>query len=78
MKVRVGVDASIDDAFLEDFTQEVQLVRIPEEPEGHWKSISGSLRCPKGFAPAVDTFERRSGGTGSLGGDRHAVEDVSS
>ena len=34
MKVRVGVDASIDDVFLEDFTKEVQLVRIPEEPEG--------------------------------------------
>ncbi len=34
MKVRVGVDASIDDAFLEDFTKEVQLVRIPEAPEG--------------------------------------------
>jgi len=34
MKVRVGVDASIGDVFLEDFTKEVQLVRIPEEPEG--------------------------------------------
>lgn len=34
MNVRVGIDASINDAFLEDFTQEVQLVRIPEEPEG--------------------------------------------
>ena len=34
MKVRVGVDASIDDGFLEDFTKEVQLVRIPEEPQG--------------------------------------------
>ncbi len=34
MKVRVGVDASIDDAFLEDFTKEVHLVRIPEEPAG--------------------------------------------
>jgi phosphoglycerate dehydrogenase-like enzyme len=34
MKLRAGVDASIDDAFLEDFTKEVQLVRIPEEPEG--------------------------------------------
>lgn len=34
MKVRVGVDASIDDAFLKDFSKEVQLVRIPEEPEG--------------------------------------------
>jgi phosphoglycerate dehydrogenase-like enzyme len=35
MKVRVGVDKSIDDVFLKDFTQEVQLVRIPEEPTGH-------------------------------------------
>lgn len=34
MKVRVGVDASIDDVFLEDFTKAVQLVRIPEAPEG--------------------------------------------
>ena len=34
MKVRVGVDASIHDVFLEDFTHEVQLVRIPEAPEG--------------------------------------------
>ena len=34
MKVRVGVDASIDDVFLESFTKEVELVRIPEEPEG--------------------------------------------
>jgi phosphoglycerate dehydrogenase-like enzyme len=34
MKVKVGVDASIDDAFLKDFTQEGQLVRIPEEPVG--------------------------------------------
>ena len=33
MKVRVGVDASIDNVFLEDFTKEVQLVRIPEEPD---------------------------------------------
>ncbi len=32
--IRVGVDASIDDRFLEDFTKEAQLVRIPEEPQG--------------------------------------------
>ena len=32
--VRVGVDASIDEAVLEDFTREVNLVRVPEEPEG--------------------------------------------
>ena len=32
--VRVGVDASIDEAVLEDFTQEVNLVRVPEEPKG--------------------------------------------
>jgi phosphoglycerate dehydrogenase-like enzyme len=34
MMVRVGVDASIDEAVLEDFTKEVNLVRVPEEPEG--------------------------------------------
>ncbi|MGA9812609.1 MAG: 2-hydroxyacid dehydrogenase [Terriglobales bacterium] len=34
MKVRVGVDASIDDRFLEGFTKEAQLVRIPQQPEG--------------------------------------------
>ena len=33
MKVRVGVDASIDDMFFEGFTKEAQLVRIPEQPE---------------------------------------------
>lgn len=32
MTVRVGIDASIDDAFLRSFTREVSLVRIPEEP----------------------------------------------
>lgn len=32
--VRVGVDASIDEAVLEDFTKEVNLVRVPEEPKG--------------------------------------------
>jgi hypothetical protein len=34
MMVRVGVDASIEEAVLEDFTKEVNLVRVPEEPEG--------------------------------------------
>jgi phosphoglycerate dehydrogenase-like enzyme len=34
MKVRVGVDEAIDESFLEGFTQDVQLVRIPEEPHG--------------------------------------------
>jgi phosphoglycerate dehydrogenase-like enzyme len=33
MMVRVGVDASIDEAVL-DFTKEVNLVRVPEEPAG--------------------------------------------
>jgi phosphoglycerate dehydrogenase-like enzyme len=33
MMIRVGVDASIDEAVLADFTKEVQLVRIPEEPQ---------------------------------------------
>ena len=33
MTLRVGVDASIDEAILETFTQEVQLVRVPEEPQ---------------------------------------------
>jgi phosphoglycerate dehydrogenase-like enzyme len=32
MKVRVGVDESIDEALLKDFTSEVELVRIPAEP----------------------------------------------
>lgn len=30
MKVRVGVDASIEDGVLQNFTREVQLVRVPE------------------------------------------------
>jgi phosphoglycerate dehydrogenase-like enzyme len=34
MMVRVGVDTSIDEVVLEDFTKEVNLVRVPEEPEG--------------------------------------------
>ena len=34
MTVRVGLDAAIDEALLGDFTREVQLVRIPEKPEG--------------------------------------------
>ena len=33
MKVRVGVDAAVDDAVLRDFTQEAHLVRIAKEPE---------------------------------------------
>ncbi len=33
MKVRVGVDASIDEAVLADFSKAVQLVRVPEEPQ---------------------------------------------
>jgi phosphoglycerate dehydrogenase-like enzyme len=33
MTVRVGVDASIDEAVLETFTKEVRLVRVPEEPQ---------------------------------------------
>jgi phosphoglycerate dehydrogenase-like enzyme len=34
MTVRVGVDVAIDKALLEDFTKEVQLVRIAEKPQG--------------------------------------------
>jgi phosphoglycerate dehydrogenase-like enzyme len=33
MMVRVGVDASIDEAVLETFTKEVRLIRVPEEPQ---------------------------------------------
>lgn len=33
MMLRVGVDASIDETVLEDFTREVRLVRVPEEPQ---------------------------------------------
>jgi phosphoglycerate dehydrogenase-like enzyme len=33
MKVRVGVDAAVDDTVLKHFTQEAQLVRIAKEPE---------------------------------------------
>jgi len=33
MKVRVGVDVSVDDSLLAGFGREVQMVRIPEEPE---------------------------------------------
>src|SRR3974390_3060587 len=32
MKVRVGVDASIEDRVLQNFTREVELVRVPEAP----------------------------------------------
>jgi phosphoglycerate dehydrogenase-like enzyme len=32
--IRVGVDASIDDILLKDFTKQVELVRIPDEPTG--------------------------------------------
>ena len=32
--VRVGVDASLDEALLKDFTREAQLVRIAKEPQG--------------------------------------------
>jgi phosphoglycerate dehydrogenase-like enzyme len=34
MKVRVGVDAAVEDAVLRNFTQEAQLVRIAKEPKG--------------------------------------------
>ena len=34
MTVRVGLDAAIDEASLEDFTKEVQLVQIAEKPQG--------------------------------------------
>src|SRR6266851_6852092 len=34
MTVRVGLDAAIDEALLEDFTKEVQLVRISEKLQG--------------------------------------------
>lgn len=34
MKVRVGIDLSVDEVLLEGFGNEVQFVRIPEDPEG--------------------------------------------
>jgi phosphoglycerate dehydrogenase-like enzyme len=34
MTVRVGIDASIDDGILTDFTDKATLVRIPEDPQG--------------------------------------------
>jgi phosphoglycerate dehydrogenase-like enzyme len=34
MKVRVGVDTSVDEALLAGFGGEVQFIRIPEDPEG--------------------------------------------
>lgn len=33
MRVRVGVDMSVDDAQLDGFGSEVQFIRIPEEPK---------------------------------------------
>ena len=40
--VRVGVNASVDSSLLKDFTREVELVRIPDEPQGTYESTSGS------------------------------------
>lgn len=37
MMIRVGVDASVDEAVLADFTREVELVRIPEQPQGDFE-----------------------------------------
>jgi len=34
MKVRVGVDTSVDEALLDGFGSEVQIIRIPEDPQG--------------------------------------------
>jgi hypothetical protein len=34
MTVRVAIDAAIDEGLLEDFTKEVQLVRIAEKAQG--------------------------------------------
>ena len=34
MKARIGVDAVVDDVYLESFPSDVQIVRIAEEPEG--------------------------------------------
>jgi phosphoglycerate dehydrogenase-like enzyme len=34
MTVRVGVDTSVDEALLQGFGREVQIVRIPEDPQG--------------------------------------------
>ena len=34
MKARIGVDAVVDDIYLESFPSDVQIVRIAEEPEG--------------------------------------------
>ena len=33
MMVRVGIDASIDETFLQAFPKEAQIVRIPEDPQ---------------------------------------------
>jgi hypothetical protein len=34
MMVRVGVNGSVDRALLKDFTREVELVWVPDEPQG--------------------------------------------
>jgi phosphoglycerate dehydrogenase-like enzyme len=49
--VRVGVNASVDKALLKDFTREVQLVWIPDEPQGEieldfWLPLSHPSRVP--------------------------------
>src|SRR5690349_19540436 len=33
MKARIGVDVVVDDVFLENFPEDSQIVRIPEEPQ---------------------------------------------
>jgi phosphoglycerate dehydrogenase-like enzyme len=49
--VRVGVNASVDRALLKDFTREVELVWIPDEPQGEyevdfWIPLSHPSRVP--------------------------------
>jgi hypothetical protein len=51
MMVRVGVDASIDEAVL-DFTKEVNLVRVPESRRETLQSASGSPPCLPGYCDA--------------------------
>ncbi len=59
MKIRVGVDVSVDEALLQSFTKNMQLVRIAEEPQGEievdfWIPMS----LPQNCAVSVAAFER--------------------
>jgi hypothetical protein len=77
MTVRVGVDAAIDEAVLEDFTKEVNLVRVPEEPEGDIAvDFWVAAMPPRVLRRQWAAFERRKGHTGSVGGCGHLAEIV--